>query len=158
MWWTMIQIILCWKNLNLKNCNNYQLSKTKKMKKTMISWVFYLMSSITRMKRTIMSWVFLLTSSTLLVYDLVSKPSKYQLWNLQILESALILSLLVTSFEDYRKVIKPPFIHLVSFLVSFLLITTIKWELDSTFLSGVHIGCYVYLFIILVIITKKNRI
>lgn len=110
------------------------------------------------MKRKIMSWAFFLTSSILFIYDLVNKPPKSQLWDLQILESLLIVLLLVTSFEDYRKVIKPPFIHLVSLLVSFLLITTIKWELDSTFLSVVHIGCYVYLFIILVIITKKNRI
>lgn len=110
-------------------------------------------------RRVLLSWAILLASLALFVYELASKKSfsKFQLFDLQFLEGALILLLLVTCWSNYLKSIKKMFVHFFSAMVMFLFLTTVKWEFDSTFLSVAHAMCYIYLVLILTIITRKSE-
>lgn len=111
------------------------------------------------MKKTVFSWVILLASSSLFVYDLVNNTTltpKFHLFDLQIVESILIALLLITSWENYYKTVKNLVVHLFSTIAIFVLLTTVKYEFDSTFLSVLHAMCYTYLFVILVITNKKR--
>ena len=110
-------------------------------------------------KKILASWALFLSSIFLFVYDLVNSTnsSKFQILDFQLLEACIMILFLIVSFENYHKTIHNSKVHLVSFFVSYYLIGTIKYELDSYFFSVIHSICYVYLFVILVITTKKIK-
>ncbi len=111
------------------------------------------------MKNVISSWALFLGSMVLFVYDLANGTNidRFHMYNLQIVEAVLLVTFVIITFESYRKIFTNVDLHMVSSLVIFILITTIKYELDSSLMMSIHSICYTYLFVILAIITNKNK-
>jgi len=128
--------------------------------KNILTWSSVFTSDFFKLKEIILTWIFLLIPIFLFIYEILNKEKlgRIDLMDLQLIEfmSVSVFLILIGFFGIYQE-IKNYNLRFILFFVIFLLITTVQYEFYSIYLLIIHLTCYLYLLIVLFIITIKNK-
>lgn len=104
------------------------------------------------------SWILFLGSLFIFIHDLTNQEviERFDMYNLRATEAGLMLIFSIISAENYIRVIKSTSVHILTGFLLFVFFTSWIHEFSSIFLTTVHTMCYLYMFVILVIITVKK--
>jgi hypothetical protein len=90
------------------------------------------------------------------ITDVMLPLQRFDLLQNEAFEFILILVLLF--YLPFQAELRKAHLFLGAMFITFILLTTVKHQFINTFLSGLHLVCYVWLFIILLIIkTTETR-
>lgn len=113
-----------------------------------------------KLKQMISIWLFFIIPVFIFGYEIINKNEleRFQLIELQAIEfmSIIIFSFLIYFFEIYEQIKNHHLQFLICF-VMFLLLTTVKWAFDSNLWLLVHILCYLYLLIVLSMVSIRLK-
>lgn len=93
---------------------------------------------------------------SLYITDVMLPLERFHLLQNEVFEFMLLLALLL--YLPAQAALRKAHLFLGAMFIIFILLTTVKHQFENMFLSGLHLVCYVWLFIILLIIkTTETR-
>jgi len=108
--------------------------------------------------RILISWALFIGSVVLFAYDLANytQIGRFEMYYRQILEVGTIILLPIFAWKQFSEVVKNEVVRVITLLALFSLLTTTWWE-ENMICDIAHALSYLYILVILILISFRNN-